>query len=240
MPGVVHAVESVELNVIRGKREVLCNVSFTVPYGQVVGLLGPSGSGKSTLMRAVVGAQSIASGRVEVLGCLAGSAELRRRVGYVTQSPSVYSDLTVVQNLRYFAEVVGAPRNDVGRVMSEVRLSEHGNRRVESLSGGEFNRVSLAIALLGNPELLVLDEPTVGLDPVLRQELWALFGSLAATGVALLVSTHVMDEARRCDRILVLHHGRLLADDTPEGLLSGTATTDTDAAFLALIAGASS
>jgi ABC-2 type transport system ATP-binding protein len=230
------AVATSGLRVRRGKAEVLHGLDVSVPRGMVVGLLGPSGSGKSTLMRSIVGAQKITSGTVTVLDRPAGSSSLRRRIGYVTQAPSVYEDLTVAQNLRYFGSIIGAPADDGERVIREVDLEPQARQLVGSLSGGERNRVSLAVALLGKPELLVLDEPTVGLDPVLRRDLWELFASLAAGGVSLLVSSHVMDEARRCDRILLLHNGQLLADDTPAGLLVQTGTTDADDAFLSLIA----
>jgi ABC-2 type transport system ATP-binding protein len=230
------AVVTAGLRVRRGRIEVLHGLDLAVPRGQVVGLLGPSGSGKSTLMRAIVGAQHISGGTVTVLGEPAGTRALRRRIGYVTQSPSVYEDLTVVQNLRYFGSVIGAPDDDGERVLREVDLEPQSHQLVASLSGGQRNRVSLAVALLGSPQLLVLDEPTVGLDPVLRRDLWELFASLASRGVSLLVSSHVMDEARRCDRILLLHNGELLADETPDELLARTGTTDADDAFLALIA----
>ncbi|HEX4401737.1 MAG TPA: ABC transporter ATP-binding protein [Galbitalea sp.] len=224
------------LRVRRGKLDVLHNLDIQVPRGQVVGLLGPSGSGKSTLMRSIVGAQRIAAGTVTVLGSPAGTPALRRRIGYVTQSPSVYEDLTVTQNLQYFARVIGAPRSDTDRVVQEVDLGPQSKQLVGNLSGGQLSRVSLAVALLGSPELLVLDEPTVGLDPVLRRDLWKLFASLASRGVSLLVSSHVMDEATRCDRILLLHDGEVLADETPAELLDRTKTSDADDAFLALIA----
>lgn len=230
------AVRVADLRVRRGKREVLHGVTVDVPRGQVVGLLGPSGSGKSTLMRCVVGAQRVVSGTVNVLGSPAGTPRLRKTIGYVTQSPSVYEDLTVTQNLRYFGRVIGAPADDIDRVLGEVDLNPQARQLVGDLSGGQRSRVSLAVALLGSPELLVLDEPTVGLDPVLRRDLWALFASVAKGGVSLLVSSHVMDEARRCDRILLLHNGELLIDLTPEELLRTTGTTDADDAFLALIA----
>ncbi|NEM90675.1 ABC transporter ATP-binding protein [Galbitalea soli] len=232
------AIETTTLRVRRGGVEVLHGVELRVPPGQLVGLLGPSGSGKSTLMRAIVGAQRIDGGEVRVLGERAGSPALRRRVGYVTQAPSVYDDLTVAQNLAYFARILGAPRSDVARVLDEVDLAPLAGRLVSRLSGGQLTRVSLGIALLGSPRLLVLDEPTVGLDPVLRRDLWRLFARLAASGVSLLVSSHVMDEARRCDRIVLLYQGSVLADLTPEELLRSTGTTDADDAFLALVAGA--
>ncbi|MDQ1624856.1 MAG: type transport system ATP-binding protein [Actinomycetota bacterium] len=223
------------LSVVRGGHRVLDDLTFGVPRGSLTGLLGPSGCGKSTLMRAIVGVQIIESGTVEVLGEPAGSAPLRPRVAYVTQAPSVYADLRVVENLRYFAAVLGAPPSDVERVLGEVGLTGHADAVTGELSGGQRARVSLATALLGAPEVLVLDEPTVGLDPVLRRDLWALFNRLAAGGATLLVSSHVMDEARRCERLLLMREGRLLADETPAELLARTKRADIEDAFLALI-----
>ncbi|MCU1530339.1 MAG: uncharacterized protein JWP75_4102 [Frondihabitans sp.] len=228
------AVDARGLTVLRGRREVLHDLTLTVPAGRVVGLLGPSGSGKTTLLRSIAGSQRIASGDLSVLGVPAGSVGLRSRVGYATQAGSVYDDLTVAQNLRYFARVLSAPADSVRRVLAEVDLEAYADRLVATLSGGQRGRVSLGVALLGTPELLVLDEPTVGLDPVLRADLWSLFRRLAERGVTLLVSSHVMDEARRCDRILILRDGRLLADQTPEELLRTTGTDDAEDAFLAL------
>jgi ABC-2 type transport system ATP-binding protein len=223
------------LRVVRGGRVVLDDVTLEVPRGTVAGLLGPSGCGKSTLMRSLVGVQLVAGGEVQVLGRPAGSPALRHRVGYVTQAPSVYADLTVRENLRYFAAVLGAARDDVDRVVDEVGLASHADDVVSRLSGGQEARVSLAAALLGEPELLVLDEPTVGLDPVLRRDLWKLFRDLADGGTTLMVSSHVMDEAAHCDRLLLLREGRLLADDSLDGLLTRTGTADVEAAFLALV-----
>ena len=215
------------------------DLSWTVPTGQIVGLLGPSGCGKTTLMRCVVGVQVIAGGAVTVLGRPAGHRELRRRVGYVTQSPSVYADLTIAENLRYFAAVAGTARRDlpgeVRRVLELVDLDGRAQARVDQLSGGQRSRVSLAAALVGRPELLVLDEPTVGLDPALRRDLWAIFRGLADAGTTILVSSHVMDEAARCDRLLLMREGAVLADDTLEGLLAATGTRDIESAFLALV-----
>lgn len=223
------------LDVRRGGREVLRSVSFSVPKGQVTGLLGPSGCGKTTLMRAVVGVQIVAGGSVTVLGTPAGSPVLRDRIGYATQSPSIYADLTVTENLRYFASILKAPAEDVLRVIAEVDLVKHADKLVSQLSGGQRSRANLAVALLGTPELLVLDEPTVGLDPVLRDDLWALFHRLAAGGVTLLVSSHVMDEAARCQRLLLMREGKVLADDTPDGLRDATGTADLEQAFLKLV-----
>jgi ABC-2 type transport system ATP-binding protein len=223
------------LRVVRGSREVLPGISLSVPGGQVVGLLGPSGGGKTTLLRSIVGVQVIAGGTVTVLGEPAGSPGLRARVGYATQDASVYADLTVRANLSYFAALVGAPRSAVEATLETVDLRADADTRVDRLSGGQRSRVSLAAALVGSPEVLVLDEPTVGLDPVLRRDLWVMFHRLAEEGTTLLVSSHVMDEATRCDRLLLLRDGHLLADDTPDGLLARTGAADAEQAFLALI-----
>ncbi|GAA4605929.1 ABC transporter ATP-binding protein [Actinoallomurus liliacearum] len=228
-------IEARDLRVVRGGRPVLHDLTFDVPRGSVVGLLGPSGCGKTTLMRAVVGVQIVQGGTVTVLGRPAGHRELRHRVGYATQRPAVYADLTVRENLRYFAAVLGAPKGDVDRVTDEVGLGGARDQLVAALSGGQLNRVSLAVALLGRPELLVLDEPTVGLDPVLRGELWELFHELAGRGTTLLVSSHVMDEAARCERLLLMREGRIIADDTPGALRDQTGTGDLEQAFLKII-----
>jgi ABC-2 type transport system ATP-binding protein len=232
---VAEAVRIDNLHVVRGGRRVLPGISLAVAERTVTGLLGPSGSGKTTLMRAIVGVQVVEAGSVEVLGEPAGSSTLRSRVGYVTQAPSVYGDLTVRENLAYFARVLRARPTRVDDVIKTVDLGDRADQVVRRLSGGERARVSLATALLNEPELLILDEPTVGLDPVLRRDLWALFGSLAADGTTLVVSSHVMEEARRCDRLLLLREGRLLADHTPEGLRAVTGTPDLDEAFLRLV-----
>jgi ABC-2 type transport system ATP-binding protein len=223
------------LRVVRSGGEVLHGIDATVAPGSITGLLGPSGSGKTTLMRCLVGVQVVAAGRVEVLGLPAGSPSLRNRVGYVTQSPSVYADLTVTENLRYFAAVVGAPASDIERVLADVGLERHAHDVVNRLSGGEHARVSLATALLGAPELLVLDEPTGGLDPVLRRDLWQLFNELAGRGVALLVSSHVMEEARHCNDLLLLRDGALLAQGSPAQLRERTGVDDLEQVFLRLI-----
>ncbi|GAA0334517.1 ABC transporter ATP-binding protein [Actinoallomurus spadix] len=224
-----------DLRVARGGRTVLRGLTFEVPRGSVVGLLGPSGCGKTTLMRAVVGVQIVQSGTVTVLGRPAGHRALRHRIGYATQRPAVYADLTVRENLRYFAAVLGAPRGDADRVLDEVGLGGARDQLAASLSGGQLSRASLAVALLGRPELLVLDEPTVGLDPVLRGELWELFHELAGRGTTLLVSSHVMDEAARCERLLLMREGRIIADDTPAALRDRTGAGDLEQAFLTII-----
>ena len=230
-----HVVEVERLRVVRGGREVLPDLSVRIPSGSVVGLLGPSGSGKSTLIRSIVGVQIVRSGTVTVLGHPAGSPALRDRIGYVTQSPSIYDDLTVRENVRFFARMVGADLDSADRAITSVDLDSHAGVLAGRLSGGQRSRVSLASALVGEPDLLVLDEPTVGLDPVLRRDLWRLFHELAAAGTSLLVSSHVMDEATRCDRLLLLREGQLLADEPLPVLLERTGSTDAEQAFLSLI-----
>ena len=223
------------LRVVRGGTLVLPGLSARVEPGRVTGLLGPSGSGKSTLLRAVVGVQRIQSGSVRVLGEQAGSPTLRSRVAYRPQAPSVYGDLTVLENLRYFGRVLGAGSSAIERAIATVGLERHTRHVVHRLSGGEQARVSLAAALVGSPELLVLDEPTVGLDPLLRRELWNTFHDLAGGGETLLVSSHVMDEADRCDELLLLREGEIVAAGTPDALRARTGAPDLSEAFLRLV-----
>jgi len=229
------ALEIDKLVVHRGGRPVLHGISATVQAGTVTGLLGPSGSGKTTLMRAVVGVQKVHSGTVTVAGRPAGSPVLRNEVGYLTQDVSVYDDLTVRENARYFATLHGVPAASADQVVVDVGLGEAAGQLVSTLSGGQRSRASLACALVGSPSILVLDEPTVGQDPVLREELWQRFHELAAGGATLLVSSHVMDEAGRCDRLLLIREGRLIADDTPAAVRAAAGTDDLDQAFLRLI-----
>lgn len=223
-----------DLEVRRGHRRVLPGISLSVTSGQVTALLGPSGSGKTTLMRAIVGVQVVDGGEVTVLDRPAGAPDLRSRVAYVTQAPSVYEDLTVRENLRYFARIVRAPQRRIDEAVAQVDLQDQLDQVAGSLSGGERSRASLAAALLGEPELIVLDEPTVGLDPVLRRELWRTFHGLAAAGSTLLVSTHVMDEASRCDVLVIMRQGRIVAAAPPAELLLRTGTDGLEAAFIAL------
>jgi len=229
------AVQVSGLSVMRGGRDVVRDLSFALAPGTLTGLLGPSGSGKTTLMRALVGVQSNVRGDVEVLGMPAGTPALRNRVGYVTQDASVYPDLTVRENLRYFAALLDAPSAQIDELLASVDLADRADQLVVTLSGGERSRVSLATALLNEPALLVLDEPTVGLDPVLRRDLWNLFRRYAGTGVTVLVSSHVMDEATRCDRLLLMREGQLIADGTEAELLAAAECEDVESAFLSLV-----
>jgi ABC-2 type transport system ATP-binding protein len=233
------AIEVSQLRVVRQHSVILKSLSFTVAAGELVGLLGPSGSGKSTLMRSLLGVQTITSGSALALGDKVGTPALRRRIGYMAQSSAIYLDLTVRENLAYFAGVLGVDISQVEHTMHIVNLHSFAGRLVSSLSGGERSRVSLAVALLGAPPLLILDEPTVGLDPVLRRDLWQTFAQLAGDGTTVLVSSHVMDEAARCGRLLLLREGNLLFDDTPAQLLARTRMDSYDEAFVRLIEEAS-
>lgn len=226
-----------DVSVIIDKKQILSNITAQIPKGKIVGLLGPSGAGKTTLIRTILGLQKPSDGSISVLGLEAGSKSLRSQIGYVTQALSVYSDLTVRENVQYFAALLGVSKREADAVIKAVEMDEYANRLVAILSGGQKARVSLAVALLGEPKLLLLDEPTVGLDPVLRQNLWAIFRKMADAGTTLLISSHVMDEADRCDDLIFLRDGKLLIADTRTAVLTKTKTTSMEAAFLSLAKG---
>ena len=222
------------LRVRRGGVVVLDGFTLDVAAGRITGLLGPNGAGKTTLIRCIVGVQMVEAGTVTVLGEPAGSPGLRARVAYVTQAPSVYLDLTARENLEYFARVLSAGEQRIDEAIATVDLQGAEGKLVGRLSGGQRARVSLATALLAEPDVLVLDEPTVGLDPVLRLELWDLFRSLAAAGKTIVVSSHVMDEAGRCDDLVLLRDGTLVAAATPAELRERSGLDDLEQAFLRL------
>ncbi|MGI9084395.1 MAG: ABC transporter ATP-binding protein [Aeromicrobium sp.] len=229
-----NVIEVSHLRVERGGTLVIPGLDVTIARGSVTGLLGPSGCGKTTLIRCLAGIQIVQRGQVSVLGEPAGTPVNRARVAYVTQSSSVYPDLTVRQNLDYFAALSGSNADDVERALGQVGLTDRGGSLTSELSGGQRTRGSLAAALLADPDVYLLDEPTVGLDPVLRRDLWNLFRSLAADGRTLLVSSHVMDEAGRCDRVLLMRDGELIANATPDELRLDAGTDDLEQAFLVL------
>jgi len=233
-PSHYNSIKATKLRVQKGRQILLDNLNFSIQPGNITGLIGPSGAGKTTLMRTIVGLQRLTSGELSVLGQPAGNKVLRQKIGYVTQEPSVYSDLTVKQNLSFFATLIRAPKSDVDRVMHEVELMPQAKQLVKTLSGGQRARVSLAVALLGDPDLLVLDEPTVGLDPILRNNLWELFAKLARSGKTLLVSSHVMDEAERCENLILIRDAQLLWQDSKDALLKANKVTSVEAAFLKL------
>ena len=229
------AIDVDALTVQRGKRPVLDRLTCAIEAGAITGLLGPSGAGKSTLIRSIVGVQKVRSGRVTVLGRPAGSLEIRRLLGYVTQQPSIYRDLTVLENALYFAAIAGAGQSSARAAIEEVGLGRAAGQLVGTLSGGQCSRASLACALVGTPDVLILDEPTVGQDPVLREELWDALSARAHAGATIVVSSHVMSEANRCDRLLLMRDGVLLVDDTPAAVKAMAGTDDLDDAFLAPI-----
>ena len=223
------------LSVYKGKKQILEDISLTIPKGTIAGLIGPSGSGKTTLMRTMLGSQLFQKGTVKILDKPAGSSWLRRRIGYVTQTPAVYGDLTVLQNMQYFAAVVGADKAQIDQLLERVGLKDQAKQLTSTLSGGQLARTSLAVALLGEPEFLILDEPTVGQDPVLREELWKLFRELANDGKTIIVSSHIMNEASRCDQLIIIRDGRILKTTTAEALQTETGEENLDDAFLKLI-----
>lgn len=222
-----------------GRFKALDGLSAELSAGQIVGVIGPSGAGKTTLIRAIVGRQRLSSGSVTVFGRPAGAKALRSRLSYMTQAVSVYGDLTVTENLRYFAIMAGVSRKEVAlqvrTVLKAVDMTAQAGQIAERLSGGQRQRLSLAIALIGKPRLMVLDEPTVGLDPVLREQLWRLFRALAAHGITLIISSHVMDEAERCDQLLLIRDGALLASGSPRELCERTGSRTVEQSFLHLV-----
>lgn len=224
-----------DLKIIRDGKTIIHNLTMHIDRGKIVGLLGPSGSGKTTIMRSIVGVQNIQAGSITVFGRAAGSKDLRNRIGYFTQSASIYTDLTCLENLRYFARILGQSEMSVHEILELVDLRKNQKQLASSLSGGERARLALATALLGKPELLILDEPTVGLDPVLRRDLWNLFHKLADQGKTLLISSHVMDEADRCDSLFLLRNGRILAGGTPQELKAQANTDDMESVFISLV-----
>jgi ABC-2 type transport system ATP-binding protein len=234
------AVSIQNISVTLGKGfKALNNISVDLPTGKIIGFIGPSGAGKTTLIRGIVGRQKLASGSIQIFGLPAGSANLRSQLSYMTQEPSVYLDLTVRENLIYFATVFGVPKREVAGMVDDilrtVDLISQANQLVEDVSGGQKQRVSLAIALIGKPKLMALDEPTVGLDPVLREQLWELFRTLAEQGTTLLISSHVMDEAERCDDLLLVRDGGILAHASPSEICKQTSTKSVEQAFLKLV-----
>lgn len=236
------AVKIQNLSVTLGGHFVaLRDVSLEFPVGKVIGVIGPSGAGKTTLIRGIVGRLRTKPGTVEVLGLPAGSVRLREQVSYMTQELSVYPDLTVRENVEYFVTMMGQPRKSASKVVTEVLeavdMSDKADTLVENLSGGQKQRVSLAIALIGSPKLMVLDEPTVGLDPVLRARLWDLFARLAEQGTTLIISSHSMDEATRCDDLVLIRDGEVISHSSPRELCESTGTKTVEQGFLKLVGG---
>jgi ABC-2 type transport system ATP-binding protein len=220
------------------KETVLRDVDMEIPSGLIVGLLGPSGSGKTTLIRCMIGLLKPTAGTVQIGGRLVPDRSLPPDLGYMAQSDALYEDLSGLENLRFFGSLYGlrgrAAREGIDRVLALTLLAGHERKRVRHYSGGMRKRLSLAIALLHEPRLLVLDEPTIGIDPVLRAQFWGEFQRLKAAGRTLVLTTHVMDEAARCDRLGMIFEGRLLAYGTPREIMERTGAGSVEEAFLAL------
>jgi ABC-2 type transport system ATP-binding protein len=220
-----------------GQKQVLSDIALTVNQAEIFGLLGPSGSGKTTLVKLIAGIDTPSAGEVFVLNEKMPKLSMLSKIGYMGQSDALYSELTARENLAFFASLFGLrgqkQKQRIQEVMQLVGLTEHLNKSVASYSGGMKRRLSLAIALLHEPSVLILDEPTVGIDPVLRKSIWEELQKLSANGTTLLVTTHVMDEAEKCHRLGMIRDGRLIAVGTPEQLKTNTGTNDIEAAFLA-------
>jgi ABC-2 type transport system ATP-binding protein len=215
-------------------KKILDNVSMELPGNKSIGLIGPSGSGKTTLIRTLVGSQIITKGTAKIFGEKVGSASLRSRIGYMSQKSAVYGDITVKENFEYFASICGSSEQQVAEIMESMRLNLHRDKMASSLSGGEATRLSLGIALLGNPEILFLDEPTVGLDPSLRIELWKIFASLRNQGKTILITSHMMDEAERCDILILMRNGKIIFQGNAEQLKAKTQSESIEHAFIKL------
>lgn len=234
------AISVEDLSVILGGKFIaIKNLDVDFEKGKIAGVIGPSGAGKTTLIRAIVGRQKIANGKITVFGMPAGSRKLRQEVSYMTQGLSVYPDLTVEQNLYYFASMFGVRRKDMQKMIDDilhaVDMTKKSKELVSNLSGGQKQRVSLATSLIGSPNLMILDEPTVGLDPVLRDQIWKLFRELTSKGVTIIISSHVMDEAERCDDLLLIRDGKLLAHGSPAEICQRTNTRTVEQGFLKLV-----
>jgi len=226
------AVEVRDVRKSFGAIHALDGLSLRVPRGQIFGLLGPNGSGKTTLIRAILGLVRPEAGEVMTLGQRMPQREVLDRIGYMTQAAALYTDLTAEENVRFFAAIAGG--GDVAAALAFVELSDRARSVVATLSGGMRTRLSLACAIVHSPDLLMLDEPTVGVDPHLRVQLWDGFRAMAAGGTTIIVSSHVMDEAERCDRLGLMNRGQLLAEGTTAELLARAGTDSLEGAFLAL------
>ena len=211
------------------------NLDLELPAGRIYGLLGPNGSGKTTLIRLLVGLAQPTAGEVEVLGVRMPDRPILASIGYMTQADGIYSDLSVWENLRFFGALSGkASHGDMDAALEMVDLSARRNTPVHELSGGMRRRLSLACALVHRPRMLFLDEPTVGIDPALRVQFWRHFRALAQAGATLVVSSHVMDEADRCDELLLMLHGHLLARGSGAEIRRQAGTDDMETALLRL------
>jgi len=220
----------------------LAGLSFRVERGELYGLVGADGAGKTTAMRALTGLVALDAGEARVLGLDPSSPRARERVGLMPQQYSLYRDLSVDENLRFFGRLAVLPRKVFeerrARLLAITRLARFGDRPAGQLSGGMYKKLALACALLHEPELLLLDEPTNGVDPVSRRELWELLHGFVEAGMAVVISTPYMDEAERCSRVGLVHEGRLLLEGRPRALLAGSGRASFEELFVSAIEGA--
>jgi len=219
-----------------GKSVVLENINLSVKKGEILGLLGPSGSGKTTLIKAIVGMNEATEGSVFVLQTKMPSLSAVPKIGYMAQSDALYEDLNAYDNILFFASLYGmkgkVAKKRADEVLELVLLKSDGKKLIKNFSGGMKRRLSLAIALVHKPEILILDEPTVGIDPVLRNEFWKEFERLRKEGVTIIITTHVMDEAEHCDRLALIRNGGIIAIGTPQELKENSGESTVEGAFL--------
>ena len=223
------------VSVEKSDRNVLDGLDIELPSGVAIGLLGPSGSGKTTLMRSIAGLQKLNTGEIKIFQQAAGTKALRKVISYSTQAASVYNDLTSEENLNFYASLHKVNERSVSEILELVKLTKVKKQLARTLSGGERTRLALATALVGAPDLIILDEPTVGLDPVLRKELWQIFRHLTSSGKTLLISSHVMDEAENCDFIVLMRDGKFIAKGSAAELKAMTGKEEMEEVFISLV-----
>jgi ABC-2 type transport system ATP-binding protein len=219
-----------------GKKKVIDDISLEVNNGEIFGMLGPSGAGKTTLVKMIAGIDEPTSGTIHVLDSKMPSLQVMKKIGFMAQSDALYGELTALENLQFFAAIYGLKgkkqKQRIEEVMELVNLTEHIKKTVNNYSGGMKRRFSLAASLLHEPEVLILDEPTVGIDPVLRQSIWEELERIRQKGTTIVVTTHVMDEAEKCQRLAMIRDGRLIAVGSPEELKKKTNSQTIEEAFL--------
>ncbi|MGV8145666.1 MAG: ABC transporter ATP-binding protein [Alkaliphilus sp.] len=232
----MNAVSIENLNVIISKKTILKNISFSVCEGEIVGLIGPSGAGKTTIVKTITGIVKKSKGLVEIMGFQRITNELLMKLGYMAQKDALYDDLNAHDHLKFFGRLYSVKPKEledrIVNILKLVDLQDEANKLVYQYSGGMKRRLSLAIALINNPVLLVLDEPTVGLDPILRRKFWKEFKEMKKKGKSLIITTHTMDEAAACDRLVFIYRGEILAFDTPAKLLKASNTATVEEAFI--------
>ena len=231
-----NVIEVSDLEVKYDKTTILKNINLNIKKGEIVGFLGPSGSGKTTLVKALIGMKAPSRGEIEVLGEKMPSLEVITKVGYMAQSDALYEDLTALDNLLFFGELYNlkgkAAKTRAMELLALVNLEKYASKAVRNYSGGMKRRLSLAISLIHSPELLILDEPTVGIDPVLRRSFWNEFKRIKNNGGTIIITTHVMDEAYNCDRLSLIREGEVIADGSSDEIIKASGTVNLEEAFL--------